>query len=769
MFQIINLVALLLLNIIGVIMAYWVYGANSKKNNANSLFLAVIVCMIVWTDFNYLGDVANNEILSLYYKKMYFSLVSMFFIFIYIFAILFPEVTGRRNIYFEKFTIAIWSLFSVLILFTDLVIKGIIIESWGVNLIGGAMMPIFYIFVTYYVILVLYILIKKYYTLSYNNKKKILYFIIGLNIYAIFQLIFNVFIPTFYNTKQYWQFGDYSAIFFLGLTAYAIVKHELMGIKTLFTQVLIIIMSIILIVDIMVLSGDFTIRILKIAVLLTFLYFSREMVRSVKKEKAAKAELEKAYDKINGYVDQLEGMNTDLAERNDDLKALLEASGKASEALDPKKIAQDIVNSIPKNLKHLGYLGGMIALYDAKEKKVIPYAITKTKIVDKILKYLDKPFDRYSTKIGDADNLISRTILEKSIFSGNTLAEFIEPTVKKEVCDIMQKMLRAHSIITIPLISRGKPNGMILFMGKRSIKEVAQRDKDMLYMFSSHVGAAIENAKLYEQTNEQMKETARLNKKLENANENLKDLLEVKNEFLHITSHQLRTPLTAIRGMLSMWYEGDFDNLSEAERKDILKRIYMSTERLNNITNDMLDALEIEGGLLKFQFIDMSVKEIVEETIDTLKDNYDKKGLYIKFNCEENLPKVRVEPNYIRQVFMNVVDNAAKYTKAGGVEITTKQDGKYIETVIKDTGVGASKDDQKRLFEKFTRGKNAVKENASGSGLGLFIAKKIVEKHHGKMKFFSEGIGMGSTVTIFLPVKKDGDDGNKDGLVNNIF
>lgn len=247
-----------------------------------------------------------------------------------------------------------------------------------------------------------------------------------------------------------------------------------------------------------------------------------------------------------------------------------------------------------------------------------------------------------------------------------------------------------------------------------------------------------------------MKELAILNENLKHANENLKEAMEVKNEFLHITSHQLRTPLTAIRGMLSMWYEGDFDNLPESERKKILKRIYLSAERLNNITNDMLDALEIEGGLLKFQFTDVSLKKIIKETIDTLKPNYDKKGLYIKFKSDADIPTVKVEPNYIRQVFMNVIDNASKYTREGGVEISLKSDGKYVNTIVKDTGVGVSEEDQRRMFEKFTRGKNAIKENVSGSGLGLFIAKKIVEKHHGKIKFMSEGVGKGSTVTISL-------------------
>lgn len=752
-FYFINKIFIFLVIIVGIWVAFVVYSAD-KKNKINQFYPLSIVALILFNIFSYLSHNSDQIYEILLWKKLFFIAIFFFLIVIYLFSVYFPKVYKRYAI-IDKIIIVTELIFLFLTIFTDYIIKDVTIESWGTNIVFGEGKYFLFSTMILYTFLIVGQIIRKYFILNVKEKLQAQYFLIGLVIFAVANLVFNMFYPLFQNTYEYHYAGDYSAIFLLGFTAYAITRHELMGIKTLFTQVLIVMMSIILLIDITILSDDFTLRLLKIAVLVAFLYLSREMVRSVKKEKEARGELEKAYGQINRYVDQLEEMNMDLAERNDDLKALLEASGKASEALDPKKIAQDIVDSIPKNLKHLGYLGGMIALYDKNSKFVRPYSITQTKLVEKALRFLDKPFEKNSSKIGNADNLISKTILEKKIYSGDSLAEFIAPTVKKSICDIIQKMLKAHSIITIPLISRGKTNGVILFVGKRSIKEVAQRDKDMLYMFSSHVGAAIENAKLYAQTNDQVKEMEKLNKKLEGANENLKELLQIKNEFLHITSHQLRTPLTAIRGMLSMWYEGDFDNLSDAERKDILKRIYMSTERLNNITNDMLDALEIEGGLLKFQFVYMPVKDIIKETIDTLKNNYDEKGLYIKFTADENIPEVKVEPNYIRQVFMNVIDNASKYTKEGGVNITVKHNGKYIETTVKDTGVGASKEDQKRLFEKFTRGKNAIKENASGSGLGLFIAKKIVEKHHGKMSFSSEGIGMGSTVVISLPERKE--------------
>ncbi len=748
-----NLSIVIVIEIIGILISVGVYFKNPKSKPVK-FFSLMTFCILLWVILGYLSHTIWFSMFNLFLYRLNLTVVCLFFIFAYYFSIYFPR-ENKRDMALDRIVIYSEIIIAFMMLFTDMIIKDVVFTDWGVNFILGDESFIFYTMVYFVTGLVFYNFYRKYFILSKRDKLKAFYFLIGITIFALMNLIFNVTYPITLGLFRYYWIGDYSTIVLLIFAAYAITKHELMGIKTLFTQVLIIVMSVILIIDIFLLSDNLTMQLLKMVVLITFLYFSRELVKSVRKEKEARGELEKAYGKINGYVKQLEAMNTDLAERNEDLRTLLETSGKASEALDSKKIAQDIVDSIPKNLKHLGYLGGVIVLYDNKKKLISTYAITESKIVEKAKSFLKTTFDKHEQNIENVDNYLIKTILEKKIFTGDNLADFIAPTVNKNICALIQKTVRAKSFISIPLISRGRAMGAILFVGKKEIKKIIQRDRDMLYMFSSHVGAAIENAKLYEQTSNQMKELAKLNESLESANENLKEVLEVKNEFLHITSHQLRTPLTAIRGMLSMWYEGDFDNLPESERKKILKRIYLSAERLNNITNDMLDALEIEGGLLKFQFTDASVKEIIKETIDTLKPNYDEKGIYVKFLPEKDVPEtIKVEPNYIRQVFMNVIDNACKYTREGGVEIFLKNNGKYVDIVVKDTGVGVSEEDQKRLFEKFTRGKNAIKENASGSGLGLFIAKKIVEKHHGKMKFASEGVGKGSTVTISLVAKR---------------
>jgi signal transduction histidine kinase len=251
------------------------------------------------------------------------------------------------------------------------------------------------------------------------------------------------------------------------------------------------------------------------------------------------------------------------------------------------------------------------------------------------------------------------------------------------------------------------------------------------------------------------KELEHLTLKLERANARLKDLIDVKEEFLHITSHQLRTPLTAIRGMISMWCAGDFKKMSKKDRNEMMKRIYLSTERLNNITNDMIDAMELEGGsqMKQYNFKPVSLVKIIQNTIETLKTNFDKNNLYLNFKYPKNLPEIYGDENYLNQVFLNLVDNAQKYTSKGGVDINIKKENNFLVAEITDTGMGVSKEDEKCLFKKFSRGKRAEQFYTSGTGLGIFIAKKVIEEHNGKISVFSEGKNKGTTFKVHLPIK----------------
>lgn len=729
----------------------WVYFAN-RKSRVNQQFFLLTFFLLLWAVFCYVKSISSQDV-SLILVRMAYGVVAIFFTLFYFFLNNFPKKEKKDPI-LDKIILGT-GLFLFLFSFSNSMVENIqLVNEKNIPILGVGR----FIYLGLISVLILFITMRfsiKYLRFSKKEKLRAQYFFIGFTIFILVNLVFNIAIPLLEGNAQYSCIGNHSAIFFLILTAYAIAKHELMGIKTLITQILIAIISIILLVDLFLLSDDLTMQILKAGILIAFLYFSRGMVESVKKEKKAREELEETYKKIDQYVRDLENINVELEEKNEDLEALLKASDATAGVLDPEKIAQNIVDSIPVNLDHLGYKGGIIVLYNKEKETAHTYAMTESDIVKKAKKLLNKPFKKYSEPI-DTDNLVIKTIKTKEMQVGSKLEDFIAPTVNVNICKMIQKLVKAKSFISIPIFSSGRIVGAIIFVGVKPKKEITQRDKDILFGFSSHIGAAIENAELYKKTNRQMKEMKKLNISLKNANQKLEELLKMKNEFLHITSHQLRTPLTAIRGMISMWYEGNFDNLSKRKKREMLKNICVSAERLNNITNDMLDALELEGGVFKFQFKQVSLEKIIKEAINTLKFNYDKKGLYINFNMKsKNMPNIEAEPNYIRQIFLNLIDNACKYTNKGGTDISIKKSGKYAEIIVKDTGIGVSKKDQKKIFQKFTRSKEAIIENASGSGLGLFIVKKIIKAHYGKIEFYSEGKGKGSTVKIYLPVRQE--------------
>ncbi len=168
----------------------------------------------------------------------------------------------------------------------------------------------------------------------------------------------------------------------------------------------------------------------------------------------------------------------------------------------------------------------------------------------------------------------------------------------------------------------------------------------------------------------------------------------------------------------------------------------------------MLVAMESEGEL-KLVFDSVDVEKMIRDVVEMFKANYERKGLSIKFDkIEKGIPIIEADPRNLFHVFMNIVDNAEKYTQKGGLDITLQRDNDNISVKFTDTGVGISEEDKERLFKKFSRGKKANNFNPNGSGLGLFIAKQILDEHHGKIQASSLGKGRGATFVVTLPVRQ---------------
>ncbi len=241
---------------------------------------------------------------------------------------------------------------------------------------------------------------------------------------------------------------------------------------------------------------------------------------------------------------------------------------------------------------------------------------------------------------------------------------------------------------------------------------------------------------------------------LARVNDRLRDLDRQKSEFVSIASHQLRSPLTAIRGYASMILEGSFGKLP-TKAQEAIERIHESAGFMALSIEDFLNVSRIEQGRMKYEFTDMDLKSMVEKIVDEIRPSAIKKGLVLMFKSRcEGKCIVHVDPGKMRQIIYNLIDNSLKYTQKGTVNVTVSDNvkGKRLYVEIKDTGVGMSTETLHNIFDKFVRAKNANSVNVSGTGLGLYVAKQMIEAMGGKVTPASEGEGKGSAFTIELPL-----------------
>ena len=235
--------------------------------------------------------------------------------------------------------------------------------------------------------------------------------------------------------------------------------------------------------------------------------------------------------------------------------------------------------------------------------------------------------------------------------------------------------------------------------------------------------------------------------------EQVDKLSKAKSEFISIASHQLRTPLTVVKGYISMLLEGSYGKITGKAVRPI-ERVYESNERLIKLVNDLLHVSRIESGTLRIDLQKTSLENMISSIVDELKIKADEKGLYLKLEKPTTpLPEVTIDADKFRQVILNIIDNCIKYTEKGGVTIKSLITNSKLLITIADTGEGMTKDEIEKMFESFSRGKAGAKHWTAGTGLGLYIARKFTELHDGKVWVESEGEGKGSTFFIELPVK----------------
>ena len=234
--------------------------------------------------------------------------------------------------------------------------------------------------------------------------------------------------------------------------------------------------------------------------------------------------------------------------------------------------------------------------------------------------------------------------------------------------------------------------------------------------------------------------------------ERLAQANRLKSEFISIVSHQLRSPLSNMRWALEILMSGKIGKIEE-EQLEYFTILKENSDRMRELVKDLLTVSRIETARLSLKKETFSLEELIKELISSFEPFSKASNTEISFQAEKDLPMVVSDREKIKLVIENLIDNAIRYTKGKGkIEIKLKRKDGRIYFEIKDNGVGIPKEDQKYIFQKFFRSKNAARYQTEGSGLGLYIVKSILEKAKGKIGFRSQE-GKGSTFWFTLPIK----------------
>lgn len=329
--------------------------------------------------------------------------------------------------------------------------------------------------------------------------------------------------------------------------------------------------------------------------------------------------------------------------------------------------------------------------------------------------------------------------------SSAKIVVYSDETVSKSV---LEEMRNAGIDCMIRMTANGERVGLMLVAPRKSGNAFNAADLQLLEIVADEIAIAIQNALHFEeiqQFNITLQERVeQATKELRKTNDKLKKLDETKDEFISMASHQLRTPLTSVKGYLSMVLEGDAGELNDLQRQ-LLGQSYSSSQRMVYLISDLLNLSRLNTGKFVIEPAEVDLREVVAAEIDQLRETAKSRGVSIVYNAPQSFPLLMLDETKTHQVVMNFLDNAIYYTPTGGeVHVSLVETATAVEYRVKDSGIGVPRSEQHRLFSKFYRAENARRVRPDGTGLGLFMSKKVVVAQGGSIIFESEE-GKGST------------------------
>jgi signal transduction histidine kinase len=290
------------------------------------------------------------------------------------------------------------------------------------------------------------------------------------------------------------------------------------------------------------------------------------------------------------------------------------------------------------------------------------------------------------------------------------------------------------------------------FFGASIMKKIRSRERllhEKMHREEEHIR---ELSVLAQEFDRSAKLLVRRDLDLTKAHRELERIDQMKSEIISVVAHQLRTPLSAVKWTLKMLTDGDAGSVTN-EQKTMMMKAYESNERMISLVNDMLSADRMESGKFRYRFFPIQLEDLIENVVTEILSKANDRGVGVRFlRPAQNLPRVTMDPDKIREVLQNLIDNAIKYSRRGGtVTIGIQKEVGSVLVSVADQGIGIPKTEQEKIFGRFFRAQNALRVETDGSGLGLFIVRGIIQRHGGDVSFESEE-GKGTTMRVRLPL-----------------
>lgn len=682
---------------------------HNKQKKVNILFGIYIFSLLIWILTNFLTDAITNIEYTLLFAKLTFVGPLIVAPTLLHLSLIFP-----KNSPLEKNKIVmtlIWGIpLSMLFLVpTRFNVESVKLHDWGAEFVPGLL------YIPYTVILVIYVCWAArnfiHYTKDSSAQIRSQGLLISLGALAtlITALIVSIILP-FLGFSRIAILAPSSTLFLFGAIGLAIIKHKFLDINLLIFRT-VTYSLLILIVVITFSLGLFTLlqfipeeyQIITSSLLALVLVFTFNPLKSF-------------IEKITKNIFYKESYSSEV---------LLESLGSI---LRSTLSINTLTNNTLTELCDTMHITQAAYFLKTREDKFIPRSHG----------YKSTP-ELSSTAI---QNLISAVDNELLIFD-----QLEESAIKM--------LMRQNNIsIVIPLRVKSTYHGILILGEKASGEIYSSQDIDILEIFAPQISIAIQNALSYDEIKhfaDTLKNEVEIaTHELKAANRHLKHLDRLKNEFIFIATHELKNPVTAMRGYLSMLNEGLFGKIPE-KMQEPLTQLNSSNQQLVELVNDLLQIARSEAKTLTIHSEVVDVCSLVDVICGNLKALADQKKITFNHSCSnpEKLT-VNADPQRVKEILNNLISNAIKYSDRGTITITHELQDSMVVTHVTDQGVGISASDQKKLFTRFFRVEAEAAKGIPGTGLGLYIIKQIIEKMGGTIWLKSE-VNKGSTFSFSLP------------------